>query len=94
MGFDEVADALGHRTRRQLLVELVEHNPVAVGSVCERDNDKTALIHNHLPKLDSMEYISWNRDQGTIVKGANWTEIEPVVRLLHNNREATPNDTF
>lgn len=94
MGFDQVADALRHQTRRQILVELVDHNPVAVSNVCESDGSEIQLIHTHLPKLDSMEYIVWDREQETIVKGPNWGEIEPVVRLLNNNRGQIPNDTF
>lgn len=94
MGFNQVADALGHRTRRQILAELSDQTPVAVSSVSKRDGDKIELIHNHLPHLDSLNYIDWDREQGTIVKGSNWREIEPVVRLLSNNQDAIPHDPF
>lgn len=94
MGFDQVADALGDQTRRHILVELLDHASVAVSRARERGDSEIELIHSHLPKLDSLEYISWNRKQGTIVKGPNWDEIEPVVRLLDNNQEQLPTDTF
>lgn len=94
MGFDQVADALGHRARRAILLELVDHNPVAESGVRENDVSEIELIHNHFPKLDSMGYIVWDRDQKTIVKGPNWEEIEPVVRLLSDNQGRIPDDTF
>ena len=94
MGFDQVADALGHHTRRKILVELVDHNPVAESGVRGDDVSEIELIHNHLPKLDEMGYIVWDREHGTIVKGPAWEEIEPVVRLLSDNPGRIPSDTF
>lgn len=94
MGFNQVSDALGHQTRRRILVELMDHNPVAVGNSHECEVSEVELIHCHLPKLDSMGYIVWDRDRETIVKGPDWEEIEPVIRLLSDNRECVPNNTF
>nr|WP_247378851.1 transcriptional regulator [Halorientalis brevis] len=67
---------------------------VAKNDPREDEKLEVQLIHTHLPRLDDMDYIGWNRDHGTIVKGSNWEEIEPVVRLLRNNREQIPPDTF
>ncbi len=100
MGFDKIADALGGRSRRQVLVELLDHNPVDQQEAVTKDTAQEdevrelQLTHTHLPKLDDMSYIVWDRDHGTIVKGPNWEEIEPVVRLLSDNRDQIPNDTF
>lgn len=60
----------------------------------EDEVQELQLTHTHLPKLDDMGYIVWDRDHGTIVKGPNWEEIEPVVRLLSDNRDQIPTDTF
>lgn len=94
MGFNQVADALGHQDRRQILVELLDHNPVAEGSARASEGSDIVLAHAHLPKLDDMGYIDWDREDETIVKGENWDEIEPVIRLLSDNRERIPSDTF
>ena len=100
MGFDQIADALGNQARRHILVELLEHNPLkpseAMATHGTRENDEleVLLLHSHLPKLDALDYILWDMENGTITKGANWGEIEPVVRLLSENRERTPPDTF
>lgn len=99
-GFDQIAEALGDRARRQVLVELLDHNPVDQREALGKNNtnaDKKReiqLYHSHLPKLDDMDYIEWDRDHGTIVKGSNWEEIEPMVRLLNENKDRIPNDTF
>ncbi len=100
MGFDRIAEALRDQTRRQLLVELLDHNPVArptseaENETRENEEREIQLIHNHLPRLDAMGYIVWDRSQENIIKGPNWNEIEPVVRLLSDNRERLPNNTF
>jgi hypothetical protein len=101
---DRVLDALGHRYRRRLLVALLEHNPQddddaqnaeeALGTVAGADTDEDAieieLFHNHLPKLDDLGYITWDREEGTIRKGPNWDEIEPVLGLLVAHADELP----
>jgi hypothetical protein len=94
MGFNQIAEALGRQARRQLLLELLDHNPVAESNVQNSTGSEIALVHTHLPKLESMGYIVWNREPRTILKGPDWEEIEPVVQLLGNNREQLPEDTF
>ena len=94
MGFDQLADALGHQARRQILVELMEHNPVSESGLEGSGVSGIELIHSHLPKLDEMDYIVWDRESQTIMKGPIWEEIEPVVRLLRDNPERIPRDTF
>jgi hypothetical protein len=94
MGFDQLADALGHQARRQILVELMEHNPVSESGLEGSGVSGIELIHSHLPKLDEMDYIVWDRESQTIMKGPIWEEIEPVVRLLRDNPERIPIDTF
>lgn len=100
MGFNRIADALGAQARRRILVELLDHNPVgqtetiAKTDVRKKEVREVQLLHVHLPKLDDMGYIVWDRDHGNIVKGPNWEEIEPVIRLLSDNRDEIPVDTF
>ncbi|MEY7848614.1 hypothetical protein AB7C87_05360 [Natrarchaeobius sp. A-rgal3] len=100
MGFDQIAEALGDQERRQILLELLDHNPVDGPEALEENDTRETeeheveLVHTHLPKLDDMGYIVWDRDHDNILKGPNWEEIESVVRLLSDNRAQIPNNTF
>ncbi len=100
MRFDTIAEALGNQTRRRILLELLYHNPVGEPEAVSKndargaENRELELIHLHLPKLDDMDYIAWDRENQTILKGPNWEEIEPVVRLLNDNEDRLPDDTF
>ncbi|MHB9287708.1 hypothetical protein ACKVMT_11810 [Halobacteriales archaeon Cl-PHB] len=97
--FDSVATALSKRPRRHILVELLDRNPVDVTDisattardgavrVAESERSTIALSHVHLPKLESMGYIDWNRDRRTIARGANWEEVETPVSVLNDHRD-------
>jgi DNA-binding transcriptional ArsR family regulator len=100
MGFDQIAKALGSQARRRILMELLDHNPVShqdtstKNSTQEIERIELQLIHIHLPILNDLGYIEWNRNHRKIIKGSNWGEIEPIVRLLSDNRDQIPADTF
>lgn len=99
--FGRGVDALGHRYRRRLLVALLDHNPQddddaqdaerALG--IEGGDDaliETQLFHHHLPKLEDLGYIAWDRETGEIRKGPDWEEIEPLLQLLRDHEEELP----
>jgi hypothetical protein len=102
--FDRIASALGHRHRREALVALLERNPLTLedlerlhavpGPPSEDGSDtettRIALVHSHLPKLESMGYVDWNQDSGTIVKGERWEEIGPVLELFEEHADELP----
>lgn len=98
--FDRMVDALSHRDRRRVLAALRERNPidsqtVMAGRGGQRPaEDEPRLVHHHLPKLDDLEYVSWDRASGTIMKGPKWDEIEPLLTVLGDNRERLPGDVF
>ena len=102
--FDRAVEALGHRYRRRLLVALLEHNPQddddtqdterALGDVTDGGTDgqliESELVHNHLPKLEEMGYIRWDREAGEIAKGPDWAEIEPLLEVLRDHEDELP----
>lgn len=97
MPFDTIAVALADRRRRQILFELLENDqvdPSAVHLNTAREDLTVQLTHNHLPKLDEMEYIAWERDGGTIERGSKFEEIQPTLHLLRQHRDQVPADTF
>ena len=102
--FDSAVEAISHRYRRRLLLALLEHNPQddddaqeaenALGTVAGAGTDETLieteLVHNHLPKLEELGYITWDREDGAISKGPNWDEIEPLLELLVAHEDELP----
>jgi predicted transcriptional regulator len=102
---DRIANALGRRYRRETLVALRDRNPLtleelarvsevpgppAAGGGAESETVRIELVHTHLPKLESLGYVSWNRDTGTVVKGERWEEIEPVLELFEQHADRLP----
>jgi hypothetical protein len=97
--WNDLLAALSDPYRRQLLVALLAHNPqddddvdpldlVATGN--DPDVLETALIHKHLPKLDEMGVIKWDRESGEISTGPNWDEIAPLLELIESHRDELP----
>ena len=96
---DGILDALSNPYRRQLLIALLDHNPQddsdrdPLDILSEADEAavlESELVHTHLPKLDDMGYISWNRSTNAISKGPRWGEIAPLLKLMHDHRDELP----
>lgn len=102
--FDRIASALGHQQRRRALVALRDRNPLALedlervgavpgppdGAAVDPETTRIELVHSHLPKLESMGYVDWNQDAGTVVKGERWEEIDPVLELFEEHADELP----
>lgn len=98
-GVDELFAALSSPYRRQLLVALLEHNPQddddrdplnIVADDVEPEVLEIELLHKHLPKLEEMAFITWNRETDEISKGPRWAEIEPLVTLVDDHQDELP----
>jgi|AntRauTorckE6833_2_1112554.scaffolds.fasta_scaffold150976_2 DNA-binding transcriptional ArsR family regulator len=79
---DRVFTALSHANRRRLLFELleaVEDDPIEYTDFAL---PKNTLHHVHLPKLEEFGYVEANRSEGTIRRGPQWDEIEPLLELV------------
>ena len=50
------------------------------------------MKHTHIPKLADMGFVEWDRETGTLSKGTNWSEIEPLLELLRDNRDELPEE--
>lgn len=48
------------------------------------------LYHQHLPHLDALGYIDWDRETETIAKGERFEEIHAFVAVLADNQDALP----
>lgn len=98
---DKLLEAISNSYRRQLLVALLDHNPQddrdrdplnVIGDEIEPEVVELELVHNHLPKLEEMGFISWDQTTNQISKGPDWEEIAPLLTLIHDHQDELPAD--
>lgn len=95
--WDTALSALSNSYRRQLLFALSQSNPqdeedvdpldTLPHSESETDNLKILMFHTHLPKLEDMGLIEWDREAGQVRRGPDWKEIDPLLTLIQNHRD-------
>jgi len=85
-------EALASPHRRRLLAALVEENPqpafpspITEGYSPAHKQAQVALLHNHLPKLEDLGYIDWDKQTNQVTKGPQFDEIRPLLTLLIDN---------
>lgn len=100
--FDEFLGVLADSYRRELLLALIEHNP--------QDDDEPDPLHshesgtdevsqfniymNHLPVLDTLGIIRWDRESDEVVKRPEWDEFAPLLELIDDHRDELPEGWF
>ena len=97
---DVQLDALSHVKRRRVLFALLRERSgasgwessesrarVEVGSLSEGGLTMSSadVYHNHLPKLDDLGFVSWDRENGVVATGPQFEEIRPLLELLADN---------
>jgi hypothetical protein len=92
-------DAVRDPRRRRVLLALLEHGPdaasgvdaeVVAPSTADPDRLTTSLVHVHLPKLSDLRYVRWDRETTYVRRGPAFSEVAPLVRLLHDHRTDLP----
>jgi hypothetical protein len=81
---DAMMDVLTNQTNRTVLLHLLD-GTTDVESLEQRlDGPYTGLklYHRHLPKLAEADYIAWDRESGSLTRGEQFYEVEPLLRLL------------
>lgn len=88
-------EALANPYRCRLLLALFDANPQTdddvdpVGLLAEEDpsdnhvTTRLEVAQLHLPKLAEMGFIEWNPEVGELSEGPNWTEVAPLLRVIH-----------
>ena len=91
---ERLLETVADRQRRVVLLLLKRGAVEDEGDLLFRSKDETkaALVHNHLPKLEEAGYIEWDRESGTIEKGPEFDEIEPLLELIEEHSEELPQD--
>ncbi|QLD85061.1 GAF domain-containing protein [Natronomonas halophila] len=91
---DSMMDALRKPTRRVILMALLDDTTETTIATLERklnhEHARMRLAHSDLPKLANAGYITWDNETETISKGPRFSEVEPLVQLLHEYNTAFP----
>lgn len=97
---DVQLDALSHVKRRRVLFVLLRERSgdseagssgpgtsVEVGSLGGGGLTMSSadVYHNHLPKLDDLGFVSWDRETGVVTTGPEFEAIRPLLELLAEN---------
>ena len=97
----DIYEALVHPYRRRLLLAMLradDHgvaypNPLEFAPVVRGEPGRSrriAMAHTHLPKLDDMGIVEWDREAEELSKGPTWDELEPLLRWMAENRDELP----
>jgi hypothetical protein len=98
--FDDAFRLLADPYRRRLLLTLLESNPEDETDIPEdltttdEELEKMliAMTHVHLPKLESLDVIEWDRERNVVRKGANFEGLRPLLELIENHRDELPDE--
>ena len=93
-----IFEALVHPYRRRLLVAMLRADqcdapypdPLAFTPDTEEERRRIGMLHIHLPKLDDMGIIRWDRESKELSKGPQWGDLEPLLRWMDENRDELP----
>jgi len=62
----------------------------AVLEAAPRESLAVEMHHEHLPMLESHGLVRWDREDGTVLRGPVFGEVEPFLRLLSAHAGALP----
>lgn len=86
---DGFAEAMGHEYRRRVLFMLYSDGDTQLDvpddlNTTGHDPEQfhLALVHIHLPKLESNGFITWDRADGTIQRGERFESLGPLLEVL------------
>lgn len=95
---DEQLEMIADATRRRLLVDLLEDGasdtPIKISRRTREieSADRIEMQHVHLPKLEDCGYVRWDRERQFVERGPQFTEIEPLLTLLHDHADELPEE--
>ncbi|MDS0283836.1 DUF7344 domain-containing protein [Haloarcula onubensis] len=94
----EAFDLLRNPYRRRLVMTLLDHNPEDEASIPgdlttddeELEEMLIAMAHTHLPKLESLDIIEWNREKNVVTRGPAFDELRPLLELIDRHQDELP----
>jgi len=99
--FSDQLDVLAHPERLTLLLALRDAPPDEsirrTGDEVNRRSvgraQQVRMYHVHLPKLDDIGVVDWDREADTIRRGPNFAETEPILDVLGSRRDDLPGES-
>ena len=83
--------ALSDGRRRRILIELRDAEALDPFAGVEDDRERTIPLHHvHLPLLEEMDLVTWDRETGTVRRGDDFEAVDPVLAALAARRDALP----
>ena len=99
---NEQLDVLVDIHRRRLLVDLRDRDLRTDGGLVVEAaepgdeslsvTDAVSLYHHHLPYLEDLGYVRWDRSTNQVERGPNFEEIRPLLELLDDNADRLPGE--
>lgn len=95
---DGQLEAIAHVHRRRILLELLDENPQPAGPAVldgrvnagNREELRVAMHHVHLPKLEELGFVRWDRDENRLTRGSEFDDVEPLLEVLEEHRHELP----
>jgi len=95
---DEAFDVLRSPYRRRLVMTLLDHNPeddtaIPEGLTTTDEELEKMLIqmtHVHLPKLEDLGVVEWDREKNVVTRGPAFDELRPLLELIDRHRDELP----
>lgn len=79
---DDTYLALADGRRRAVLIALLEESTVPLDALTDAEGNpvgRITLRNQHLPLLEQMGYVSWERAAERVARGPAFDEIRPLV---------------
>lgn len=95
---DDAFRLMANPYRRRLLMTLMTHNPedeadIPAALSTDSEDLKEMLVemsHVHLPKLDSMGIIEWDREHNVVKRGPMFEDLRPLLELVDKHQDELP----
>ena len=96
---DDLFDALANRYCRRVLVTLLAEGAkeeTAIPEAIQRgetslDSLNAEMHHVHLPKLEKLGFIEWDREAQLVKRGPKFDEIQQYLQVIYEERDKLPN---
>lgn len=100
MDLSSFLDLLASPYRRRLLMTLLDHNPEDEASIPldlassdeELDELLIQMTQIHLPEMEKLGVVQWDRENNFVTKGPAFDELRPVLELIERNPDELPDE--